>query len=296
MYNIRTDLALESRNNIFDDSEKVRGIRVSEEKDCINDINIVRMEVLNHYGAQAIKRPIGTYVTMEVPNLCKEDEDYHKEIAKALCLELRSIIKKNYQWPKSTPNILVAGLGNRDATSDALGPRVVSNLLITRHIVEYMGYAEIEGAFAITSAIVPGVMAQTGIDTGEILEALINQTEPDILLVIDALAARDTHRLCSTIQITDTGIHPGSGVGNNRNQINKKTMGIPVIAIGVPTVVDASTLIYDSITNKTQNNKVEIAEEYRNMYVTSKDIDAIIKRVSFTISEGINKCISGEIK
>ena len=292
MDNIRTDLALESRNNIYTDSEKIRGIRVSEHKDCKNDINIVKMEVLNHFGAQAINKPVGTYITMEVPNLPKEDDGYHEEISKVFSDELKKLIQKHYDGIDEIPHILIAGLGNRDATSDALGPMVVSNLLITRHIVEYMGYSGVEGAFGITSAIVPGVMAQTGMDTGEIIEAIINQTEPDILLVVDALAARDTKRLCSTIQITDTGIHPGSGVGNNRNRINKKTMGIPVIAVGVPTVVDASTLIYDSLPKDSEGRRISISEEYRNMYVTSKDIDAIIKRVSYTISEGINRCIT----
>ena len=187
--------------------------------------------------------------------------------------------------------MLVVGLGNREATSDALGPEVVSNLFITRHIVEFMGYDEVEGAFAVTSAIVPGVMAQTGMDTCEIISGIIRKTKPDILIAVDALAARGIKRLNSTIQITDTGIHPGSGVGNNRQAITKKSMGIPVIASGVPTVVDASTLIYDSVKRNNVEDPVQISDEYKLMYVTSKDIDAIIKRVSYTISEGINICM-----
>lgn len=288
---IRTDLALEAKNSISEDNSAIKGVRVSEEKDCKHDINIIRMDVLNRGGAQIIGRPVGTYITMEVPNFAKPDNGTHREISKALSKQLRRLITDAYHWDTKTPKILVVGLGNREATSDALGPKVISNLFITRHIVEYMGYEEVEGAFAVTSAIVPGVMAQTGMDTCEIISAVIKKTKPDILIVIDALAARSIRRLNSTIQLTDTGIHPGSGVGNDRKAITKRTMGIPVIAIGVPTVVDASTLIYDSVKRNNVEEPMQISEEFSQMYVTSKDIDAIIKRMSFTISEGINICM-----
>ncbi len=288
---IRTDLALEARDSITEDSNKIKGIKITENKDSKKEINIIKMEVQNRYGAEAIGKPIGMYITMEAPHLSETDDGYHREISETLAEELREIIMGIYSWNESVPKILVAGLGNRDTTPDALGPRVVSNLMITRHIVEYMGYDEIEGAFAVTSGIVPGVMAQTGMESAEIINAIIKKTKPDILVVIDALAARSVSRLNSTIQISDTGICPGSGVGNHRGAINKKTMGIPVIAVGVPTVVDASTLVYDML-NKNgwdaancELNKIE------EMYVTPKDIDAIIKKISFTISEGINICM-----
>lgn len=288
---IRTDLALEARNSITEDNTQIKGIKVSEENDSKNNINIIKMEVLNRYASQTIGRPIGTYVTMEVPLLAEEDDGYHREISKALSCQLKNLILNCYHWNDSVPKILVAGLGNRSATSDSLGPEVVNNLMITRHIVEYMGYDEIEGAFAVTSAIVPGVMAQTGMDTCEIIGAIVRKTKPDILVVIDALAARSIKRLNSTIQLTDTGIHPGSGVGNNRQALTRKTVGIPVIAIGIPTVVDATTLIYDSVKKNKVEEPIQVSEEFRQMYVTSKDIDAIIKRVSYTVSEGINMCM-----
>ena len=291
---VRTDLAHEAKNSISEDNSAIKGVRVTEEKDCKNNINIIRMDVLNRNGAQIIGRPVGTYITMEVPNLAQPDNGSHREISKALAGQLRGLITDAYHWDTRIPKILVVGLGNRDATSDALGPKVISNLFITRHVVEYMGYEEVEGAFAVTSAIVPGVMAQTGMDTCEIISAVIKKTKPDLLIVLDALAARSIRRLNSTIQITDTGIHPGSGVGNDRKAITKKTMGIPVIAIGVPTVVDASTLIYDSVKRNNVEEPIQISEEFANMYVTSKDIDAIIKRMSFTISEGINICMGFE--
>ena len=163
--------------------------------------------------------------------------------------------------------------------------------MITRHIVEFCGYEEIEGAFAVTSAIVPGVMAQTGMESSEIIQAIIKKTKPDLLLVIDALAARNIDRLNSTIQISDTGIWPGSGVGNNRMAIDKKNMGIPVISIGVPTVVDAATLVYDAIKKINNNDSANLALDFKQMFVTSKDVDAIVKRLSYTISEGINICM-----
>lgn len=288
---IRTDLALEARNSITEDNSQIKGIRVSEEKDCKNDINVVKMEVLNRYASQTIGRPVGTYITMEVPHLPEEDDGYHREISKSFGTQLKNLILNCYHWNDSVPKVLVAGLGNRSATSDSLGPEVVSNLMITRHIVEYMGYDEIEGAFAVTSAIVPGVMAQTGMDTCEIISAIVRKTKPDILVVIDALAARSIRRLNSTIQLTDTGIHPGSGVGNNRKAITHKTMGIPVIAVGIPTVVDATTLIYDSVKKNNVDDPIQVSDEFKQMYVTSKDIDAIIKRVSYTVSEGINMCM-----
>lgn len=293
---IRTDLALEARNMVTEENGKIKGIRVTEETIAGEDINIIKMDVLNKYGAEAIGKPVGTYITMETPNLSKEDDGYHSEISMALSEQLKMLITRAFHWNTETPSVLIAGLGNRDATPDSLGPKTVSNLMITRHIVEYMGYEEVEGAFAVTSAISPGVMAQTGIDTGEILQALIKKIKPDILVTVDALAARNASRLNSTIQITDTGIHPGSGVGNNRCAITKKTMGIPVIAIGVPTVVDATSMILDSLRDESGECNKVIPEYLKQFYVTSKDIDAIIKRVSYTLSEGINHCMGLAVK
>lgn len=283
MNSVRTDLALEARDSILKDAQKVNGIQIYEKKDCKNNINVITMNVYNSTGAAAIKRPIGRYITMEVPNLGASETGYNREISRALAKIIRKLIFSHRKFKNTTPKILVAGLGNRDATPDALGPFVVSNLMITRHIVEFMGYDEIEGAHAVTSAIIPGVMAQTGMDTCEIISAIIKKTQPDMLLVVDALAAGSIKRLNCTIQITDTGILPGAGVGNDRHAINEKTMGIPVIAIGVPTVVDADTIVGKTC-QKSMNG-------YEKMYVTSKDIDAIVKKVSYTISEAINMCM-----
>lgn len=288
---IRTDLALEARNSVSEDATVIKGIKVVEERDAENDITIIRMDVLNKNGANKIGKPVGAYITMEVPNMADEDDGYHREISKSLATQIKSLIVDSYNWDERIPKILIAGLGNSDSTPDSLGPLVLSNLMITRHIVEYLGYTEIEGAFAVTSGITPGVMAQTGMESSEIIQAIIKKTKPDVLLVVDALAARSVSRLNTTIQISDTGIHPGSGVGNTRAAINRKTMGIPVISIGVPTVVDAATLVYDSLKRAKNDMPVGFAQDFEQMYVTPKDIDAIVKRLSYTISEGINICM-----
>ncbi len=288
---IRTDLALEARDSLSKELTEIKGIKVEEERDCKNDITVIRMDVLNKNGAQRIGKPVGVYITMEVPKLADEDEGYHREISEVLAMQIKKLIIEAYSWNEKIPKILIAGLGNSDSTPDSLGPLVVSNLMITRHIIEYMGYAQVEGAFAITSGITPGVMAQTGMESSEIIQAIIKKTKPDVLLVVDALAARSVSRLNTTIQISDTGIHPGSGVGNTRAAINRRTMGIPVISIGVPTVVDAATLVYDSVKRAKNDVQAGFAQDFGQMYVTSKDIDAIIKRLSYTISEGINICM-----
>ena len=201
--------------------------------------------------------------------------------------------------------VLVIGLGNRQATPDALGPYVADNLNVTRHIVkEYGKYAALEEMNCVVSAIVPGVMAQTGMETAEIIKGVVRETKPDLLIVIDALAARNSRRLNRTIQIADTGINPGSGVGNYRNAITKETIGVPVIAIGVPTVVDAVTIVSDTMENllsaletseslkgvglvlggyseaeKYELIKELIAPNLNSMFMTPKDIDETVKRL-----------------
>ena len=216
-------------------------------------------------------------------------------------------------------SILTVGLGNREVTPDALGPYVVDQLNITRHMVQEYGRYGVEEKSRIVSAIVPGVMAQTGMETAEIVQGVVKETKPDMILVIDALAARSSKRLNRTIQISDAGIHPGAGVGNHRSVITKETMGIPVIAIGVPTVVDAATIVNDTMENfiaalETSENlkgvgvvlqgynsaekyelvKELIAPHLNGMFVTPKDIDETIRRISYTVSEALNLLFSGK--
>ena len=281
-FQIRTDLALEARESIEETDGEIRGVRCEKHYDKEKDITITRVMIDTKNGAKAMGKPIGTYVTMEVPRMQEHDEDYHREISEVLAEQLRLIIPHEDEEQA----ILVVGLGNRDVTADALGPHVVDNLFITRHVIREYGKAAYGvDRIHLISSIEPGVMAKTGMETAEIIRGVVEQTRPDVVIVIDALASRSIKRLNRTIQITDTGIQPGSGVGNHRNALTKESLGIPVVAIGVPTVVDAATIVGDALEWREYPKTMA---ELGNMYVTSKDIDAVIKQLGYTVSEGIN--------
>lgn len=295
-FQIRTDLALEARESVCEPNSELRGVRVEEYYKEKEDIKVTKVMIDTKNAAKIMGKPIGSYVTMEAPALIEPDEDYHREISDCLAEELLNIIPDSDR----EQSVLVVGLGNREVTADALGPRVVDNLFITRHVVKAYGKAAYNcSKMNLVSSIEPGVMAKTGMETAEIVQGVVEETSPDVLIVVDALAARSTKRLNRTIQITDTGIQPGSGVGNHRNALTEATLGIPVIAIGVPTVVDAATIVGDALEKLLSDDKdfdcVKYMGQHRtafaelnNMYMTGKDIDAVIKRVSFTVSEGIN--------
>lgn len=293
-YNIHTDLALEDKERYESDDVEISGVSVEEFFDEEHEIRVTEVKILTENGAKAMRKPIGTYITMEMANLALPDEEYHQAVAGELARYVGNIMKLN----KEEYTALVVGLGNRDVTPDALGPHTVECLNVTRHIVkEYGKYALGEDASQMVSAIAPGVMAQTGMETYEIIKGIVETIKPDVVFVIDALAARNTKRLNRTIQIADTGIHPGSGVGNHRNEISHETLGVPVIAIGVPTVVDAATIVRDTMENliSTLDNddKYEmvqdlIAPHLYGMFVTPKDIDESIDRIGATIAEGLN--------
>lgn len=313
-YSIRTDLALEDKERFESDNVEVQGVSLKEDYDEEREIKVTTVRIETENGAKVMKKPVGTYITMEAPNMAVPDEDYHDEISKELAKFLARFIKKD----KDDYSILVVGLGNRKVTPDALGPYVVDNLNITRHIVkEYGKYAMGEEDVRLVSAIVPGVMAQTGMETVEIIKGIVRETKPDMMIAVDALAARSSKRLNRTIQITDTGINPGSGVGNHRNAITEDTVGIPVLAIGVPTVVDAATIVNDTMENlilalessetlrgvgvvmqgynaaeKYELVKELISPHLNGLFVTPKDIDETVKRISYTISEALNMLFS----
>ena len=313
-YSIRTDLALEQKERFESDQVEVQGVVLTEEVDEEREIKVTTVKSETENGAKVMRKPVGTYITMEAPNMAVPDEDYHREISAELKKFLARFIKGN----KEDCSVLVVGLGNRKVTPDALGPYVVDNLNITRHIVrEYGKYAMGEEHVSLVSAIVPGVMGQTGMETVEIIKGVVNETKPDFIIAIDALAARSSKRLNRTIQIADTGINPGSGVGNHRNAITKETVGVPVLAIGVPTVVDAATIVNDTMENfiaaleeseslkgvgvvmqgysaaeKYELVKELISPHLNGLFVTPKDIDETVKRISYTISESLNMLFS----
>ena len=257
-FKVRTDLAMENGEKFEKDRVEIPGVEIKKRYNRGRELWTTLVKIETEQGARLMEKPMGTYITMEV--------------------------------------------GNREITADALGPMVVDNLRINRHIVNEYGAAAMGEDHVIrVSALVPGVMAQTGMETQEIVQGVIKETKPDVLVVIDALAARSIKRLNCTIQLTDTGISPGSGVGNYRNGMNRETMKIPVIGIGVPTVVDAATIIHDAVAELLESLEESEMDEFLSelispsmmtMYVTPKDIDETVKRLSFTISEGLNLAFS----
>lgn len=321
-YNIRTDLALEERERFEEDHVEIAGVEVKEEYNEQLEMKVTTVKVTTENGAKTMGKPVGTYITVEAPNMAVPDEDYHREISKKLAEYLKKMVQ-NYAKQRNASSeeefsVLVAGLGNRQVTPDSLGPRVAEQLRITRHIVkEYGRYAMGKEKVCLVSAVVPGVMGMTGMETVEILKGIVEETNPDIVIAVDALAARSSKRLNRTIQIADTGIHPGSGVGNARCALTEETLGRPVIAIGVPTVVDAVTIVNDTMENLLKALETSemlkgvgivlqgynAAEKYElirelisphlnGLYMTPKDIDDTVGRISFTISEALNILLS----
>jgi spore protease len=327
-YPIRTDLALETQERVGRGGGEIKGVDFSEKK-MENGITVSTVHILTKNAEKVMGRPRGYYITIEAPDMIEDDEGYHREISEALAKIIRKLLPQKTRvraggcpetesGEETETSALVVGLGNREVTPDALGPRVVDNMFITRHIInEYGRYAFGNEHVGKISGIVPGVMAQTGMECVEIVRGVVKETHPDFVITVDALAARNAKRLCRTIQLTDTGITPGSGIGNHRHALNQESVGVPVISLGVPTVVDAATIVNDTMYNLivAMNQSRELnglgnsldslddAEKYElirellspslnTMFVTPKDIDESIKRLSFTISEGINIAFS----
>ncbi len=317
-YSVRTDLALEEKERFESDNVEISGVVLEEDYDETLEIRITRVKIETENGAKAMGKPAGVYLTLEAPNLAVPDEDYHREISEKLADHMEELLHENHLTGRDI-SVLVVGLGNRQVTPDALGPYVADNLCVTRHIVrEYGKYAMGMERAQLVSAIVPGVMGQTGMETLEIVKGVVTETKPDLVIAVDALVARNSRRLNRTIQIADTGIHPGSGVGNHRNGLTRETLGVPVIGIGVPTVVDAATIVSDTMENliqametsetlkgvgevlKMYNNaeKYELVKELisphlNGMFVTPKDEDEMVKQISYTISESLNLLFAG---
>ena len=292
-YRIRTDLALEATERFTEENVEIRGVEIREEYDEEKDVRTTVVKITTENGAKSMGRPQGNYITIEAPNLSVPDEDYHREISEVLAHHLEQLIDLEKEQ-----SILVVGLGNQAVTADSLGPHVVENLHMTRHIIREYGLKSMgEEKMHRTSGIIPGVMAQTGMETSEIVQGVVAETKPDLVIAVDALAARSVRRLNRTIQITDTGITPGSGVGNHRTGLTEENLKVKVIGIGVPTVVDAATIVHDSMAHLLEAldeaEQKEFLEEMisphlYSMFVTPKDVDETVKYLSFTISEGLN--------
>ena len=299
-YGIRTDLALEATERFTEENVEIRGVEISEDYDEEKDVRTTVVKITTENGARTMGRPQGNYITIEAPGLSMSDGDYHREISEKLALHLKKLIHLEREQ-----SILVVGLGNSAITADSLGPHVVDNLYITRHMIREYGLKSMgKERMHRVSGIIPGVMAQTGmetVETSEIVQGIVAETKPDVVIAIDALAARSTRRLNRTIQITDTGINPGSGVGNHRVGLTEENLQVKVIGIGVPTVVDAATIVRDSMAHLLdaleETEQKEFLEEMisphlHTMFVTPRDVDETVKYLSYTISEGLNIAFS----
>lgn len=302
-YEVRTDLALEASESLKTKEGHLTGITVQEDKVPDMDALITKVHIETKNAAKRMGKPVGTYITMEVPGLAEDDNGFHEKISNLLAEQIKELLEKD--GSVENKSIMIVGLGNRAVTADALGPKVIDHLSVTRHILNVYGKEAYSRAVPSISAMEPGVMAKTGIETSEMVAGVVQKTKPDILIVIDALAARSTKRLYTTIQISNTGISPGSGVGNHRNAINEEAMGIPVLAIGIPTVVDAATIVGDACEawwHESLKEPGPFPEEVRkyfkdlkNMYVTTKEIDEIIECISYTVSEALNSALHGTL-
>lgn len=276
---IRTDLALECREMFADE---ISGVESTTRDD--DGITVTHVNIKTDEGANRIGKPIGSYVTIEIDNMFYDDDEIKQRGEKAVSDELKKLLKK-----QKTDSVLVVGLGNQYITPDSIGPKTVGKVTVTRHITSA---AQLGFNFDIrpVSAVAPGVLGITGIETGEIVKGVVEHVKPTLVIAVDALAARKISRLGTTVQLSDTGISPGSGVGNNRKELTEKTLGVPVIAIGVPMVVDATTLALDIVRDRAQI-KNELLDDSRGMILTPNDVDAISNIASDIISGGINTAL-----
>lgn len=275
----RTDLAMEEKQ-LREEAGALSGVK-SEEKQR-EGFPVTVVEILDARGSLALDKPVGRYVTLELEGLKRREPDAFGRAARALAAELEEMMKLSERT-----SVLVVGLGNRAVTPDAVGPLATAHTLVTRHLVEQL--PEQFGAFRPVSAVAAGVLGTTGVESGELVSALCARLKPDAVIAVDALASRSLSRVCSTIQLADTGIVPGSGVGNARAALDRKTLGVPVIAIGVPTVVDAETLAADILAEagKGDLEPEALKSGAGRVFVTPRDIDERVADLSKVIGYGI---------
>jgi spore protease len=307
VYNVRTDLALEAKEIYSENNPgKLSGVKSDEYID--NNVRVTSVKILDDKGAKTIGKPIGEYITLEFPEFVYYDGQRIIDVSEVMAKELSKLVDLEEDM-----TALVVGLGNWNITADAVGPKVASKIMVSRHLKEYVPDSIDEGVRPVC-AIAPGVLGLTGMETSEIIKGIVDRIKPSIIICIDALASRKTQRVNRTIQIGNTGIAPGAGVGNRRLELSEETLGVPVIAIGIPTVVDAGTiandtidLVLDSLIKSSTKGSAfynmlkEVDKDERQtlirevldpelggMVVTPKDIDKVIDSVSKIIANGIN--------
>lgn len=303
-----TDLALEATAAVRGDAHtELPGVRLNEQR--YEEASVSWVEVFSPEGEQAIGKPSGNYITLDAPGLRRRNRDLQESVGKILVEQLSKLLNLGEK-----DSVLVVGLGNWNATPDALGPRVTSKLLITRHLKDYVP-ADVAGGLRSVAAISPGVLGITGIETAEIIHGIVERIKPSVVICVDALAARNVERIGTTIQLADTGINPGSGIGNQRKSLNKHTLGVPVIAMGVPTVVHASNIVHDTmeaLAKQYQGQKAffqlfSSQEERRAMVnevihptvgelvVTPKEIDDMVEDMGKVIAGALNAVLHNSV-
>jgi len=315
-YSVRTDLALEAREMAETAQGAIPGVQMETEKE--KGIHISRIEVQTEEGARVLGKMPGHYVTIEVPSLRHKDSDLQDRVATRFVREFERFLLK--AGISENAKVLIIGLGNWNVTPDALGPMVVENVMVTRHLFELMP-EQVSPGYRSVSAVAPGVLGITGIETSEIVQGIVEKSRPDVVIAVDALASKSLERVNTTIQIADTGIHPGSGIGNKRKGLTRTELGIPCIAIGVPTVVYASTIVNNAIDfmhrhferrttqtgqilglldKMTENERLQLVREVLNplghdLLVTPKEIDQFIEDIANVIASGLNAALHGAI-
>lgn len=310
---VYTDLATEARDMAVQRTGgEIKGVSVKEERKPYSVIT--RIEVMTEEAARTIGKDVGEYITIEAQSLTNNNREVHTALSGVLADELQRLI--DFKRLPKDPTFFVVGLGNWNATPDALGPRVIHYMMITRHLYDEVP-PELRNGLRSVCALAPGVMGLTGLQTAEIIKGVVDRAKPDVVIAIDALAARSIGRLGTTIQMSNTGIHPGSGLGKKRIGITEETMGVPVIAIGIPTVVHATTIANDAMDRLFQSEAFagEQAKEYNrvgqtyknqvineilrpylgSLVVTPKGIDELIEDMSRCIAGGINIALHPEI-
>lgn len=279
-----TDLALEARG-----SAPLEGVKLQ------NGIERTVVRIKTKDMADELGRPIGNYVTLSCPQTMTIALDMRRALSAELCSTIREML------PDDTGTVLVAGLGNRSVTPDALGPRTAERVLVTRHMQGCLPH-DVAQRLSSVCALAPGVLGVTGIETAEVLRGMTEHVNPDAVIAVDALAARSSARICSTIQVADTGIAPGSGVGNHQRALTWETLGVPVIAVGVPMVVYASTIASDTLGDLVRTGGGSEADEEKmtacvqrvvserlgDLIVTPREVDALVERMAGILAEGIN--------
>lgn len=311
MNSVRTDLAIEVHEMLMEAANEISGVTVTQEDK--NKMHISRVKIESLKAQAQMGKPIGNYVTIEFPGLDIAGGEDYENICRILADEILALVTL-----QDKSNVLVVGLGNWNITPDALGPKVIEKIMVTRHLLRYAP-DQIDEGIRPVCAISPGVLGITGMETGEVVRGVTDKVRPDMVIVIDALAARSMDRISATIQICDTGISPGSGVGNQRQALDKSNLGIPVIAIGVPTVIDAATITADTLQMasnteaKKENSELYAAlskldrdqqyailkealpETLNSFIVTPKEVDLLIDRVSKVVANGINLALHKDL-